>query len=77
MHNPSSRSDDLIKPLKLTPSEADLFVYCSECGKKKVHEIIFSNYENIDNIEEAFTGGAMITFKCKECNESRKSYVLR
>tara|TARA_B100000749_G_C18389171_1_gene449456 strand:- start:46 stop:264 length:219 start_codon:yes stop_codon:yes gene_type:complete len=72
MNNPSTPSDDHNgERWRHMPSEADLFVYCSACGKKKPDEII------CENIEEAFMGGDMLTFKCKECNESRKSYVLQ
>tara|TARA_Y100000310_G_scaffold151415_1_gene151010 strand:+ start:648 stop:884 length:237 start_codon:yes stop_codon:yes gene_type:complete len=76
MHNPSTPSDDHSDDLNRYAGQANLFVYCSACGKKKPDEIIFSNFENIDNIKEAFMGGNMITFKCKECNETWDSYVL-
>ena len=70
MHNPSTPSYDHSDEQYPYGGQADLFVYCSACGKKKPDEIIF------ENIEEAFMGGDVLTFKCKECNETRKSYVL-
>ena len=69
MHNPSTPYDHRWAQGPKGP-RSNLFVYCSACGKKKPDEIIF------ENIEEAFFGGDMLTFKCNECNESRKSYVL-
>ena len=69
MHNPSTPYDHRWAQGP-KGARSNLFVYCGNCGKKKPDEIIF------ENIEEAFMGGDLLTFKCKECNESRKSYVM-
>ena len=50
--------------------DTDLFVNCSECGKRRHDEIVF------ENIESDIFGADVLTFRCLKCGIFRKSNVF-